>query len=397
MMKDKNGMHLATRAIHGGLSNDEFNYGEVSVPIYQTSTFAFKNANDGADKFSGKKEGYIYTRIGNPTIRALENCIADLENGYGGLATASGMAAVSTLHMTFLEKDAHIISTAAVYGASRTVLERDFSRFGVQATFVDTSDTSNIEKEIRPNTKMLYIETPANPTIALTDIRKCADIAHSHNLLLTVDNTFSSPYLQRPLDLGADVVLHSLTKFINGHSDIVGGILIPKNEDLYCKLKKVLHYLGGTMDPHQAWLALRGVKTLALRVEKSTSNALKIAEFLKNHPRVEWINYPGLPEHPQHELAKTQMDGFGSMISFGVKNGLKGGKIVMDSVKLITLAVSLGGIESLIQHPASMTHANVCPEKRVEAHISDELVRLSVGCEDYRDIIEDLNQALNKI
>ena len=396
-MKDHKEMHLETKAIHGGLTEENIHYGEVSVPIYQTSTFSFKNANDGADKFSGKKKGYIYTRMGNPTINALEECIAALEGGYGGLGTATGMAAVSTLYMTFLDKDSHIISTSAVYGPSRTVLERDFSRFGVQCSFVDTSDVSNIEKEIKPNTKLLYIETPANPTIALTDIRKCADIAKKHNLIMAVDNTFSSPYLQRPLELGADIVLHSLTKFINGHSDIVGGILIPKNEDLYCKLKKVLHYLGGTMDPHQAWLVLRGVRSLALRVEKSTANAIEIAKFLKNHPRVEWITYPGLPEHPQHDLAKEQMDGFGSMISFGVKNGMDGGKVVMDNVKLITLAVSLGGIESLIQHPASMTHANVSAERREKAHITDELVRLSVGCEDYRDLIDDLDQALNKI
>ncbi|MBN1154974.1 PLP-dependent transferase [candidate division KSB1 bacterium] len=396
-MKDHSDMHLATKAIHGGVSEDDIRFGEVSVPIYQTSTFAFKNANDGADKFSGKKEGFIYTRLANPTIRALEKCVADLENGYDGLATASGMAAVSTLYMTFLNKDAHVISTSAVYGASRTVLERDFSRFGVQSTFVDTSDTTNIEKEIRPNTRLLYIETPANPTIALTDIKKCAEIARKHNLIFAVDNTFSSPYLQRPLDHGADVVLHSLTKFINGHSDIVGGILITKTEEHFLELRKVLRYLGGTMDPHQAWLVLRGVRSLALRLEKSTSNAMKVAEFLKHHPNVEWVSYPGLPEHPQHELAKKQMDGFGSMISFGVKKGLEGGKIVMDNVKLITLAVSLGGIESLIQHPASMTHANVDRKRRYEAHITDELVRLSVGCEDDRDIIKDLDQALNKI
>jgi len=396
-MHEKNGLHLATKAIHGGFNEASNLFGEVSVPIYQSSTFAFKNADDGADKFSGKKEGYIYTRMGNPTIKAMENCIADLENGYGGLGTASGMAAVTTLYMTFLDKDSHIISSDAVYGPSRVVLERDFSRFGVESSFVNTSQISNIEKAIRPNTKMLFVESPANPTIALTDIEACVKLAKKHNIILVVDNTFCSPYLQRPLDLGVDIVFHSLTKFLNGHSDIVGGIIIPGNEELFKRIQKVLFYMGGTMDPHQAWLVLRGVRTLALRVEKSQENAIKIAQFLHDHPKVNWITYPGLPDHPQHDLAKKQMDGFGSMISFGVKNGLEGGKIVMDNTELITLAVSLGGIESLIQHPASMTHAAMSREEKQKAHITDELVRLSVGCEDYRDLIEELDSALNKI
>jgi methionine-gamma-lyase len=396
-MKDEENMHFSTKAIHGGLDDAISQFGEVSVPIYQTSTFSFLNANDGAAKFSGKKKGYIYTRMGNPTIRALEDCIASLENGFGGLATSSGMAAVSTLYMTFLGKDAHIISTDAVYGPSRVVLERDFARFGVESSFVNTSEIENIEKAIKPNTKVLFIESPANPTILLTDIQACADIAKKHNLILIVDNTFSSPYLQRPIERGADVVFHSLTKFINGHSDIVGGIIIPKNEELFKKIQKVLFYMGGTMDPHQAWLVLRGVRTLALRVEKSQENAMKIARFLESHPKIKWVTYPGLTSHPQHSLAKTQMDGFGSMLSFGVKNGLEGGKTLMDNVKLITLAVSLGGIESLIQHPASMTHAAMSQEERKKAHITDELVRLSVGCEDYRDLIHDLDQSLEKI
>jgi len=396
-MKDEEGMYFSTKAIHGGLDEALSQFGEVSVPIYQTSTFSFSDADDGAAKFSGKRKGYIYTRMGNPTIKALEDCVASLENGFGGLATASGMAAASTLYMTFLDKDAHIISTDAVYGPSRVILERDFARFGVESTFVNTSEIENIENAIKPNTKVLFIESPTNPTILLTDIHDCADIAKKHNLILIVDNTFSSPYLQRPLELGADIVFHSLTKFINGHSDIIGGIIIAKNEELFKKIQKVLFYLGGTMDPHQAWLVLRGVRTLALRVEKSQENAMKIARFLESHPKVNWVTYPGLTSHPQHALAKTQMDGFGSMLSFGVKNGLDGGKTLMDNVKLITLAVSLGGIESLIQHPASMTHAAMSQEERKKAHITDELVRLSVGCEDYRDLIRDLDQALGKI
>lgn len=394
-MKDPDMMSFATQAIHAGL--DHTNYGEVSVPIYQTSTFSFLNAQDGADKFAGKRKGYIYTRMGNPTIEALEKCIATLENGYGALGTASGMAAVTTLYMTFLGKDTHIISTDAVYGPSRSVLERDFSRFGVQFSFVDTTNPANVENAIQQNTKMLYIETPANPTITLTDIEKCAEIAHRHNIVLAVDNTFSSPYLQKPLDLGADIVLHSLTKFINGHADIVGGIIVAKNKELLEKIQHVLFYMGGTMDPHQAWLVLRGVRTLPLRVDRAQENAHKIALFLQDHPKVEWVAYPGLESHPQHDLAKKQMNGFGSMISFGVKKGFAGGKTVMDNVELITLAVSLGGIESLIQHPASMTHASIPAEKRKKAHITDELVRLSVGCENIDDLVNDLDQALNKI
>jgi len=396
-MKDSDGMRFSTKAIHGGLDESANIFGEVSMPIYQTSTFSFSSANDGADKFSGKKDGYIYTRMGNPTIKALENCLAQLENGYGGLGTASGMAAVTTVYLAILEQNTHMIGTSAVYGPSRVVMERDFARFGVQSTFVDTTNIANIEKAIQPNTRLLYIETPANPTIAITDIRACADLAKKHQLILVVDNTFSSPYLQRPIELGADVVIHSLTKFINGHADIVGGVIIARDEQLFKKIQKVLFYMGGTMDPHQAWLVLRGVRTLPLRVDRSQENAMKIAQFLKEHPKVAWVTYPGLPDHPQHELAKKQMDGFGAMISFGVKNGLLGGKTVMDHVQLITLAVSLGGIESLIQHPASMTHAAMSKEMKDKAHITDELIRLSVGCEDCSDLIDDLNQALNKI
>lgn len=396
-MKNDDAMFFATRAIHGGLDETNNMFGEVSVPIFQTSTFSFATADDGADRFSGKKKGYIYTRMGNPTIKALEDCVAALEGGYAGLATASGMAAITTIYMTFLGKDAHVITSEAIYGPSRVVLERDFARFGVESSFINTSDISNIEHSIKANTKLLLVETPTNPTLQITDIRACARIAHDHHLIFAVDNTFCSPYLQRPLELGADIVVHSLTKFINGHSDIVGGIIIPKNEGLFKQIQKVLYYMGGTMDPHQAWLALRGVRTLALRVEKSQENAMKIARFLESHPKVEWVSYPGLAHHPQHELAKQQMAGFGTMLSFGVRGGLAGGKILMDNVRLITLAVSLGGIESLIQHPASMTHAAMSAEERQKAHITDELVRLSVGCEDYRDLIKDLDQALNKI
>lgn len=384
-----------SKLIHAGDYRDEF--GSAVTPIYQTSTFSFKNAQHGADLFAGKEKGYIYTRIGNPTINVLENKLAELENGYRGIALASGMAAVSTVYMALLKQGDHMISTGAVYGPSRGVMETHFSKFGVEYSYIDTSDLNELRNAIKPNTKLLYLETPANPTIQLTDIKKASQIAHEHNILVCVDNTFCSPYLQKPLDLGADVVLHSLTKFINGHADIVGGVIITKEEDIYNNLRKTMVYMGGNMDPHQAFMVIRGVKTLSLRIEKAQQSAMKIAEFLENHPKVEWIKYPGLKSFEQHELAKEQMDGFGSMISFGVKGGYEAGKVLMDNVHLATLAVSLGGVETLIQHPASMTHAGVSKENQLAANITDGLVRYSVGIEDVEDLISDLKQGLDKI
>lgn len=383
-----------TKLIHAGDYEDAF--GSAVPPIYQTSTFRFKSSKHGADCFAGRDPGYIYTRIGNPTINSLEEKLAQLENGYRGIALSSGMAAVTTVYIAFLAKDAHIISTDAVYGPSRAVLERDFSRFGVEYDFVDTSDISNIKKVIRPNTKLLYIETPTNPTIALTDIKSASELAHKHGIIVCVDNTFSSPYLQKPLDLGADISLHSITKFINGHADIVGGALIAKDEEVYKKLRQTMVYMGGNMDPHQAYMVNRGLKTLSLRMERSMESAQKIAEYLEKHPKVEWVKYPGLKSHPQHELAKQQMKGFGAMISFGLKGGYQAGEKLMDNVHLAMLAVSLGGVETLIQHPASMTHAGLSKQAREAAGISDGLVRFAVGIEDCEDIIEDLENALAK-
>ena len=384
-----------SKLIHSGSYQDEF--GSAVTPIYQSSTFSFKSAQHGADLFAGKEKGYIYTRIGNPTIEVLENKLAELENGYGGIALASGMAAVSTVYMTLLQQGDHMISTGAVYGPSRGVMETHFSKFGVEYSYIDTSDLDLLEKTIKPNTRLLYLETPANPTIQLTDIRKASALAHKHNIMVCVDNTFCSPYLQKPLDLGADVVLHSLTKFINGHADIVGGIIIAKDKDVYNTLRKTMVYMGGNMDPHQAFLVIRGVKTLSLRIDKAQESAMQIAGFLEHHPKVEWIKYPGLKSFKQYELAKEQMQGFGSMISFGLKGGYEAGKTLMDNVHLATLAVSLGGVETLIQHPASMTHASISKEDKLAAHITDGLVRYSVGIEDVEDLINDLEQALNKI
>jgi len=381
-----------TKLIHAGAFEDEF--GSATVPIYQTSTFKFKTAQHGADCFSGKSDGYIYTRIGNPTIRAFEQNIAALEHGFDGIATSSGMGAITAVYIALLGAGNHIISSDAVYGPARGLLEQDFSRFGVEATFVNTSKIENIVAAIKPNSKVLYVETPANPTMEITDIAACAKIAKEHKLILVVDNTFSSPYLQNPLDLGADVVLHSITKFINGHADIVGGVIVTKEAELYKKIRHSMVYIGSNMDPTQAFMVLRGVKTLAVRIDRAQENAMKVAHYLQSHPKVAWIKYPGLESHPQFELAKKQMKGFGSMMSFGLKGGYDAGKKLMDNVHLAILAVSLGGVETLIQHPASMTHAGISKENKQAAGITDDLVRFSVGIEDVNDIINDLGQAL---
>ena len=393
MSLDLTGKGINTRVTHAGENPDSV-HGSVGVPIYQTSTFKFRDADHGARCFSGEEKGYIYTRIGNPTINTFEEAVTELEHGFAGIALASGMAAVTAVYMTYLGAGSHMVGTDAVYGSSRMVVENDFSRFGVESAFVDTANLDEVRKAMQPNTKLLYIETPANPTIKLTDIAACAKIAHDHGAILVVDNTFMSPVLQNPLNLGADIVLHSITKYINGHTDVVGGVLIAKTEQDFLRLKSVINNTGGTMDPHQSWLVLRGMRTLSLRVERGEQNAHKLAEFLEAHPKIEWVRYPGLESHPQHDLAKRQMSGFGSMISFEVKGGVEAGKTILNNVKIPQLAVSLGGYESLIQHPASMTHHNIPQAKRLAADITDGLVRLAVGTEDLADLQADLEQAL---
>ena len=394
-MEHNNDLGFNSLLIHGGMSNDPM--GSATVPIYQTSTFAFESADEGARCFAGESKGYMYTRIGNPTISALEKQIAILEGGFGGVAVSSGMAAVSTIYMAFLKSGDHIVSTDAVYGPSRGIMESYFKKFGVESTYINTANINEIEKSIKPNTKMLYLETPTNPTMEITDLKACVDIAHKHGLIVVVDNTFCSPYLQRPIDYGVDVVFHSMTKFINGHADIVAGIIITKTEELYKIVRPTMIGMGCNMDPHQAYMVLRGVKTLSIRMDRAQENAIKVAEFLEKHPKVEWVKYPGLKSHPQHELSKKQMKGPGAMISFGLKGGLNAGKVLMDNVKLAILAVSLGGIETLIQHPASMTHSKMSKENREKAGITDGLVRFAVGIEDLKDIIADLEQALAKV
>jgi len=382
-----------SKLIHSGGVEDAL--GSAVTPIYQTSTFRFKSADHGARCFSGEEDGYIYTRLGNPTIDDLENTLAELENGYAAVVTSSGMAAVNNVYLALLGSGDHMISHNSVYGPSRSIMENLYPKLGVESTYVDCTHLENFEKAIRPNTKLLYLETPANPTIGITDIAAAVELAHKHNILVCVDNTFCSPYIQRPLDLGADIVLHSMTKFINGHADIVGGAVISKTKAIHDQISYIMKNVGFNMDPHQAWLTRRGLKTLAIRIERAQENAQKVAQYLEAHPKIEWVLYPGLKSHPQYELAKKQMKGPGSMLSFEVKGGLDSGKKVMDHVHLALLAVSLGGIETLIQHPASMTHSKLSKEEKEEAGITDGLVRLSVGIEDAEDIIADLEQALS--
>ncbi len=384
-----------SKLIHSGGIEDAL--GSAVTPIYQTSTFRFKNADHGARCFSGEEKGYIYTRLGNPTIDDLQNTLAELENGYAAVVTSSGMAAVNNVYLTILSSGDHMIGHNSIYGPSRSIMEKLYPKLGVESTFIDCTHLENIEKAIRSNTKLLFLETPANPTMGITDIAGAAAIAHKHNILVCVDNTFCSPYLQKPLDMGADIVLHSMTKFINGHADIVGGCVITKTKALFGEIAYVMKNVGFNMDPHQAWLTRRGLKTLSVRIERAQANAIKVAEFLENHPKIDWVLYPGLKSHPQYDLAKKQMAGPGAMMSFGVKGGIVAGKTVMDNVQLALLAVSLGGIETLIQHPASMTHSKLSKEERLEAGITDGLVRLSVGIEDADDIIADLNHTLSLV
>ncbi len=390
-----NNIKEETILVHG--ADIENNVGAAVTPIYQSSTFKFKNADHGAACFAGEDPGFIYTRIGNPTISALETVLAKLENAANCVVTSSGMSAVNTVYMAFLKMGDHIISTDAVYGPSRNLIEKFWKEYGIDFTYVDTSDLENITKAIRPNTKMLYLETPTNPTIAITDIKGASEIAHEHDMVVVVDNTFCSPILQKPLDLGADVVLHSMTKFLNGHADIVAGAVMSKTAELDKLVRTVMVITGCNMDPTQAYMVIRGVKTLAIRVKQQQESAQKVAEWLQKHPKVEWVKYPGLPTHPQYELGKQQMSGSGSLMSFELKGGLEAGKALMDNIELIILAVSLGGVESLMSHPASMTHSKTSREARYSSGISDGLVRLAIGIEDVDDIIADLEQALAKV
>ncbi len=386
-----------TKAIHAGLDPGE-HHGAVSVPIYQSSTFAFPSAEEGAARFGGTSNGLIYTRLGNPTVQALEETVAALEGGCGAIATATGMAAISSVLLSLLRQGDHVVSTAPVYGATRRLIDTRFSRLGVTSTFIPaTSNRAAFAQAVRPETRLIFVETPANPTLDLVDLTAAASAARAAGIPLVVDNTFAGPHLQRPLELGAEIVVHSMTKSLNGHSDVVAGIVIAAQPSILNTVREAARTFGTTIDPHQAWLVLRGIRTLGMRVERAQENAIEVAQWLEEHPQVAWVRYPGLPSHPQHALARRQMSGPGSVIAFELRGGAEAGRVLMNSVRLITLAVSLGGIESLIEHPASMTHKSVPEaEQRLEG-VTPGLVRLAVGCEDLDDIRADLAQALDAV
>ncbi|ADI25994.1 bifunctional cystathionine gamma-lyase/homocysteine desulfhydrase [Geobacillus sp. C56-T3] len=376
-------MRRKTMLIHGGIPGDPHT-GAVSVPIYQVSTYKQEEV--------GKHKGFEYSRTGNPTRAALEKLIADLEGGEAGFAFASGMAAITAVMMLFQSGD-HLVLTDDVYGGTYRVMTNVLNRFGLEATFVDTSDVANIEAHIRPNTKAIYIETPTNPLLKITDLQAAAAIARAHGLLLIVDNTFSTPYFQTPLELGADIVIHSATKYLGGHSDVVAGLAVVRTPELAERLHYVQNSTGGVLGPQDSWLLMRGMKTLAVRMEEHEENARQIAVFLAEHKAVKRVHYPGLPDHPNHELAKKQMRGFGGMISFDV-GSLERAEKVLSRVRYFTLAESLGAVESLISLPGKMTHASIPKERREQLGITDGLIRLSVGLEDVNDLLDDLAQAL---
>lgn len=388
---------FATRAIHAGAQKNAF--GALCAPIYQTSTFVFDSAEQGGRRFALEEDGYIYTRLGNPTCTMAEEKVAILEGGEACCSMASGIGAISSAIWVLVQKGDHIIAGKTLYGCTFSYLEHGLSRYGVDVTFVDMRDPENVRKAMRPNTKLVYVETPANPNMYISDIEAIAKIAHSQEgVNLMVDNTYCTPYISRPLEHGADMVVHSATKYLNGHGDVIAGFVVGKKEYIdQVRLLGVKDLTGASMSPFDAWLIARGMKTLEIRMERHCANAQKVAEFLEQHPAVESIAYPGLKSFPQYELGKKYMALPGAMIAFEVKGGREAGVKLMNSVHMCALAVSLGDAETLIQHPASMTHSPYSPEERAASDISEGLVRLSVGLENYEDIIADLKQALDKL
>jgi len=388
---------FGTRCVHAGEKPDA-TYGAHTTPIFQTSTFVFANAEQGAARFSGEEPGYMYARMSpnTPTHTVFAEKIADLEDGEAGQTFASGMAAITALALARLQQGDHLITTDVVYGCTYNLFLTVLPRLGIEVSFVDTSDPAKVKAAFKANTKMVFLETPANPTMTVCDIAEIAAMTRERGVLSVVDNTFATPYFQRPLQLGADVSLSSCTKYIGGHADLLGGVIVG-TQDFIKSLAPIVQYTGGIMGPHEAWLCIRGLKTLHLRMVKHAENAMKVAEFLEAHPKIKWVRYPGLASHPQHAIAKKQMSGYSGMLSFGVKGGIEAGRRLMNGVRLCTLAVSLGATDTLIQHPASMTHACVPCEIREKVGISDDLVRLSVGIEEPEDIIGDLEQALEKM
>lgn len=388
MTSTKKDMKFGTKAIHAGVEPDETT-GAIMTPIYQTSTYV----QDGP----GGHKGWEYSRTHNPTRDALQGNLAALENGKHGLCFSSGMAAIDNLMKIFKPGD-EILSINDLYGGTYRIFTTLYEGFGLKFKFADLSDASELEAHITDRTKLVWVETPTNPLLRITDIKKAAEVAHAHGALLAVDNTFASPYLQQPLDLGADIVMHSITKYIGGHSDVVMGCLVVKDDDLHEKLATLQNTAGAVPGPMDSFLVLRGIKTLHLRMKAHSENGRVIAMFLKDQPMVDKTYWPGLKDHPNHEVAKKQMRDFGGMISFTLKSGLAADAVrILKSTKLFACAESLGGVESLIGHPASMTHASIPKEEREKTGVTESLIRLSVGVEDVEDLVEDLKQALNAV
>lgn len=395
-MKEKK-YGIGTVAIHGGSEKNPF--GSLATPIYQTSTFIFDSAEQGGRRFALEECGYIYSRLGNPTTTVLENKIAKLEGGEAGIAFSSGIGAISSTLWTVLKAGDHVITDTTLYGCTFALMSHGLTKFGVEVSFIDTSNLEEVKKAMKSNTRVIYLETPANPNLKIVDLEELAKIAHTNpDTLVIVDNTFATPFLQKPLSLGVDVVLHSATKYLNGHGDVIAGLVVT-NQELADQIRLVglKDMTGAVIGPQEAYYIIRGLKTFEVRMERHCKNAEKIVEFLKTQDKVEKIYYPGLKEHEGHEIAKKQMKAFGGMISFELKGGVEAGKKLLNSLELCSLAVSLGDTETLIQHPASMTHSPYTREERLKAHITDGLVRLSVGLENVEDIIEDLKNGFSKI
>ncbi len=388
-------MDIETKIVHGGQHPDK-ETGALSPPIYQTSTFAFKNAEHGARLFSGEEEGYIYTRLSNPTIDLLARKLATLESTEAGVIFSSGLSAIFNLIVTAARTGDHIVSDNTIYGGTYALFNNILPRLGIKVMFINAADLDEYTKAVTKDTKLVFFETPANPTLKVIDIQRCVEIARGKNVPVCVDNTFATPYLQRPIELGADIVTHSLTKYLGGHGDIIGGAVVGK-KDFIKELWDNAKEIGGSNSPFNAWLVLRGIKTLAVRMERHCDNAMKIAEFLTRHPKIENVYYPGLPTDPGHTTARKQMLTFGGMLGFDVKGGKEAGKKIMNAVKVCILAVSLGDADTLIEHPASMTHSTYTDEGLSQCGIKPGFVRISVGLESAKDLIADIDQALSKI
>ena len=390
---------FGTKAIHAGNVKDA-QYGALTTPIFQTSTFVFDSCEQGGRRFAGEEAGYIYTRLGNPTTSVLETKVAALEGGEACVATASGMGAISSCLWTIAAAGKHILADTTLYGCTFALLNHGMTRYGVEVDFIDTSDLEAVRAHLKPNTCAVYLETPANPNLKITDIAAVAEVAHAYNkdIKVVCDNTFASPALQNPLRLGADVVVHSATKYLNGHGDVIAGFVVGSAE--FCSEVRMFglkDMTGAVMDPFCSFLILRGLKTLEIRMQKHCANAKAIAEFLDGHPMVEKVYYPGLKSHEGHDIAARQMADFGGMMSFEVKGGRAAGAKLVNSLHLVTVAVSLGDAETLIEHPASMTHSTYTEEELAASGIAAGLIRLSAGLENAEDIIADLKQALDQL